>query len=216
MNYKHVYFRINTPSYYRANSGVVGFNTKEDGQLFQDTVTQLFLNDEWEIKKERNVSGGCNTITKDKQELYLHPQSISGVVAEENISHIEKLLSKASLFEFEKTDIYEDVFDITDDEYLNILKSKKSFIENDILELYKTKRSNLYVSSTSPLERIIDKYRIKRLSHYGGVYSSSNIEWQFVENIFNQLVKEQKIVTAKIKSGTGYRTKTDKERKKTA
>jgi hypothetical protein len=204
--YKEVYFRINTPSYYRSKYGV-GFESPEDGALFQKTVTDLFLNDGWAIKVERNSSGHCNTITKDKQELYLHPQSISGVVLEENIPAIENILSGNNLFKFGKTDIYEDVFDLTYEEYLNILKSKQPEIEQAILRTYATKRKNLFVTDTwTPLNNVLDKYRIKRLSHYIGVISSSDPDVQWICGLFENLVNEGKIVTAKTKHGTGYRS----------
>lgn len=204
-NYKKVYFRINTPLYYNSKYGV-GWGTLEDGELFKKTITDLFINSGWEIKKER-FNGGCNTITKDKQELYLHPQEVSGVVIVENIPAIEKLLSNGDLFKFEKTDIYEDVFDITDEEYIDILKSKQTEIEQAILKTYTTKRKNLFVTSTwTPLNNILDKYRIKRLSHYIGVYSSSNADVQWISELFESLVNEGKITTAQTKHGIGYRS----------
>ena len=205
-NYKNVYFRIHTPMYYNPKYGV-GFTTPGDADLFHKSITELFLNDGWKIKKERINISCCNTITKDKQELYLHPQSVSGVVSEENIPHIEQLLSNSSIFKFEKTDIYEDVFDITDEEYINTLKSKQNEIEQDILAVYKTKRKNLYITDTwTPLNKVLDKYRIKRLSNYLGVISSSNIDVQYITELFENLVKQNKIVTAKTKYGLGYRT----------
>lgn len=205
-NYKNVYFRIHTPMYYNPKYGV-GFTTPGDADLFHKSITELFLNDGWEIKKERINISCCNTMTKDKQELYLHPQSVSGVVLEENIPHIEQLLSNSSIFKFEKTDIYEDVFDITDEEYINTLKSKQNEIEQDILAVYKTKRKNLYITDTwTPLNKVLDKYRIKRLSNYSGVISSSNIDAQYITELFENLVKQNKIVTANTKHGIGYRT----------
>ena len=208
--FKRVYFRINTPSYYKAKYGV-GFENNQDRDIFHDTIKDLFLNDGWEFKKEK-INGGCATVIKDKQELYLHPQEVTGVVITDNIPYIENLLNNNKVFKFEKTDIYEDVFDITDEEYLNLLESKKQDIEQDIRELFKTKRSNLYITGTFALERIVDKYRIKRLSHHVGVYSNSNIDWVFIEDIFSQLVLNQQIITAKTKNGTGYRTMTEKEK----
>ena len=204
--YKKVYFRIRTPMYYNPKHGV-GFITPGDADLFHKSITELFLNDGWKIKKERINSGYCNTIIKDKQELYLHPQSVSGVVVEENIPYIEQLLSSSNIFKFEKTDIYEDVFDITDEEYINILKSKQNEIEQDILAVYKTKRKNLYITDTwTPLNKVLDKYRIKRLSNYSGVISSSNIDVRYITEVFENLVKQNKIVTANTKHGIGYRT----------
>lgn len=204
--YKKVYFRIRTPMYYNPKHGV-GFIAPGDADLFHKSITELFLNDGWKIKKERINSGYCNTIIKDKQELYLHPQSVSGVVVEENIPYIEQLLSSSNIFKFEKTDIYEDVFDITDEEYINILKSKQNEIEQDILAVYKTKRKNLYITDTwTPLNKVLDKYRIKRLSNYSGVISSSNIDVRYITEVFENLVKQNKIVTANTKRGIGYRT----------
>lgn len=213
-NYKKVYFRINTVTCHDPKHGV-DFEDQQKFELFHTTIKNIFLNDGWEVKK-RKYASDCTTVIKDKQELYLHPQEITGVVAEDNISYIENLLSNNEVFSFRKTDIYEDVFDITDEQYLIILQSKKKEIESDILEVYKTKRSNLYIISDSSLRKVIDKYRIKRLSHYVGVYSSNNIEWKFIEDIFDSLVDKQKIITAKTKNGTGYRTIKEKEKKKTA
>jgi len=204
-NYKKVYFRIHTPMYYNPKYGL-GFSTPEDATLFDKTITELFLNDGWTIK-EKKFKDSCNRVVKDKQELYLHPQSISGVVLEENIPHIEQLLSNSSIFKFEKTDIYEDVFDITDEEYINILKSKQNEIEQNILAVYKTKRKNLYITDTwTPLIKVLDRYRIKRLSNYSGVISSSNIDVKYITELFENLIKQNKIVTAKTKYGLGYRT----------
>ena len=116
-------------------------------------------------------------------------------------------MSSSNIFKFEKTDIYEDVFDITDEEYINILKSKQNEIEQDILAVYKTKRKNLYITDTwTPLNKVLDKYRIKRLSNYSGVISSSNIDVRYITEVFENLVKQNKIVTANTKHGIGYRT----------
>lgn len=204
-NYKRVYFRICTPMYYNPKYGL-GFSTPEDAMLFDKTIAELFLNDGWAVK-EKKFKDSCNRVVKNKQELYLHPQSVSGVVLEENIPHIEQLLSNSNIFKFEKTDIYEDVFDITDEEYINILKSKQNEIEQDILAVYKTKRKNLYITDTwTPLNKVLDKYRIKRLSNYSGVISSSNIDVRYITEVFENLVKQNKIVIANTKHGKGYRT----------
>jgi hypothetical protein len=214
MCYKNVYFRINTPSYYRNNKCGVGFENQQSGEQFHNEVLNVFLNDGWELKREHSCSGGCSRVTKDKQELYLHPQEFSGVIFDENIPYIEQLISNSEMFKWSNTDIYEEVFDITDEEYLNILKSKRQYIEQDILEAFKTKRSNLYITSSwSCVNNVLDKYRIKRLSHYIGVISSDNLDVKYFLEVFQELVDKGLIVTAQTKSGTGYRTKTSKEKK---
>ena len=105
--FKRAYFRINTPSYYKNKYGV-GFENQESRDCFENYVTELFLNDGWELK-DKGTSSGCAEVTKDKQELYLHPQSFSGVILEENIKHIEELLSNNDLFEFKRTDSFSPV-----------------------------------------------------------------------------------------------------------
>lgn len=203
--YKRVYFRINTPSYYNSSYGV-GFGNENDRDLFHQTITELFLSDGWSIKEKR-FSGGCSTVQKDKQELYLHPQSISGVVSEVNILDIEDLLMSSNLFEFTKTDTYEDVYDITNDEYIEILESKKEDITNNILTAFKTKRRNLFITcSYSVLDKVLDKYRIKRLSHFIGVRTSSDIDVIWISNLFENLINEGKIITSPTRNGTGYRS----------
>lgn len=213
-NYKRVYFRISTPSYYKNKYGV-GFENQEAGELFQNTATEIFLKDGWKIKETRwKSTGSCNRMIKDNQELYLHPQSFSGVVAEDNIEYIENLLNNNNLFKHRNTDIYGDVFDLPDDEYIKVLESKQEEIEKDILEAFKTKRRNLYhVSTGSILMKILDKYSIKRLSHYTGVQSSSDIDYKFVCDVFNRLSETKKMVTADCKHGTGYRTINKTEQK---
>jgi len=203
-NYKKVYFRINTPSYYKNKYGV-GFESNEDGEIFQKSITELFLNDGWEIKKER-FNGGCNSVMKDKQELYLHPQSISGAVLEEDISKIENVLSNNGLFKFEKTDIYESLFDMTDEEYLEMLKSMSKEIKNSILKFFKTKKSNLYVIDTwGALQTVLNNYSVKRITKMFG-RSSSDLDYIFISEIFENLVNEGKIITAQCQSGKGYKT----------
>lgn len=213
-NYKNVYFRIETPVYYKSGYGV-GYESQEDKELFRETIKNIFISDNWEIKTEK-YNHGCDSVIKDKQELYLHPQEITGVVLEENISYIENLLSNNEVFSFRKTDIYDSIFDITDEEYLIILTEKKSEIENDLLEIYKTKRSNLYITDSSPISRVMNKYRIKRLSHYKGGTSYDAIDWKYVDNLFEKLVSENKILSAKTKHGEGYRTNKELLKKKSA
>jgi hypothetical protein len=202
--YYRVYFRINTPSYYKNKYGV-GFENQEDRKIFSDAVMNTFINAGW-IVKEKAYSGSCCTVIKDKQELYLHPQSFSGIVKDENITSIEQLISNNDLFKFEKTDIYDEVYDLSDREYLDILKSKRTNIENEILKTFTTIRRNLFVVDTwRPLQNVLGKFRLKRLLHYEGVYSSDNVDYIYIESVFNDLVNSKKITTANTKHGKGYR-----------
>jgi hypothetical protein len=129
------------------------------------------------------------------------------VIAEENIQYIENLLSNSEIFKFERTDIYEDIFDLTDEEYLSMLNEKTKEMRNNILKTFKTKRSNLYITQTwTPLQNVLNTFKVKRISKiYGN--SSNDIDYLFISEIFDNLVNEGKIATAQCQSGTGYRTK---------
>ena len=211
--FKKVYFRINTPSYYKNKHGV-GFENQESGDQFKEQITKLFLNDGWKIEdKKYSTSNSCNTVIKDKQSLYLHPQSLSGVILEKNILYIENLLSNSDLFKFERVDIYEDIYDLSDNDYLELLKSNQSEIEKEILEAYKTKRKNLYITDTwNPLQNILKNYKVERLKKYMGI-SSSDIDYKFMNELFESLAIQNKIVSAECKNGLGYRTINKAEQK---
>ena len=208
--FKKVHFRIITPSYY--NKAGVGFQDKSDRIKFEESALKLFLDNGWKPKKGR-FSGSSDRVTKDKQELYLHPQSFSGVVLEENIKNIETISKECELFKFKNTDVYDDVFDMTDQEYLNLLESKKSEIEKDILEKYKTKRRNLYITDlNTPIMKVLDKYSIKRIKKYLGM-TSDDVDYVFMTDVFKKLVNEGKIVSENCRNGMGYRTINKTEQK---
>ena len=211
--FKNVHFRVETPSYYNSKYGV-GFD-QEDREKFNAEVLNLFLNDGWQLKEEKYKSiWGCNRVIKDKQELYLHPQDFSGVVKVENIPYIEQLINSSTMFKLRCIDAYEEVFDITDEEYMNILKSKEKDIKQDLLETFKTKRSNLFIVDTwTAISRVLNKYKIKRLKSYIGVTSSDNADVQYFEELFKELISQGEIVTMGTKHGKGYRTRKDKELK---
>lgn len=204
--YKQVYFRINTPSYYSRNG--VGFQTPEAGERFHRLALNLFLTAGWQLegKEVRPGSGHCNRVHKDKQRLYLHPQSFSGIVDEGQIGDIESILRNNDVFVFTNTDVYDEIFDLSDEEYIGVLESKRAEIEKDLLTAFKTKRRNLFVTSCwSKIDNVLGKHRIKRLD-YSGVYTSDDLDSEFINRLFRGLLENKKIVTADTRNGMGYRT----------
>lgn len=204
--YKQVYFRINTPSYY--HKGGVGFPTPEDSAKFQRSTLDIFLAAGWQVegKEVKPGSGRCNEVCKDKQKLYLHPQQISGIVDESQIKDIENILKGSDVFTLAKTDVYEEVFDLSDEEYLGVLESKREEIKKDLLVAFQTKRRNLFITSCGfAIDKVLAKHRVKRLD-YSGVYTSGDIDYEFVNRLFQGLLESKKIVTATTRNGLGYRT----------
>lgn len=200
MNYRNVHFRLD--SGYEWGRGL----DKELSEKFHDEINTLFKEAGWEIK-EPEFSSACPEAFKGKNRLYLHPMDASGEVQEDMIPEVEKILSKGTTFKFRNTDVYETLLDMSDDEYQQYLESKRSYIEADILALFKTKRKNLFVTNTSAvIQKVKEKYRIQRIQEHIG-RSSDNLEWRYVDKVFRDMVKQGRFDTAETKSGIGYRTK---------
>lgn len=79
MAYRKVYFRIRTNCY---NSG---WSSDADRAVFKEESRRLFQDLGWAVTLGSN--GSCDTVAKDRQDLYLHPSSFSGVLEEAIIHH---------------------------------------------------------------------------------------------------------------------------------
>lgn len=91
--------------------------------------------------------------------------------------------------------------------YLVYLEGKREEITEDILSNSKTKRRNLYLTNGFGFcNNVAAKYKLKQLSE-----DNDNLASFYVSQVFNELIEQQKIVTAKTKSGTGFRTATIKD-----
>ena len=96
---------------------------------------------------------------------------------------------------------------MSDKDYQAYLETQKDAIIKDLLDGFETKRKNLFITMPyAIIERVKEKYRIERVTDYL-CRSSNDIEWVFVQNIFDELVSKNRFDTAKTKSGVGYRTK---------
>ena len=196
MIYRNVYFRLNS-----------GYMTEhENTKAFFEDITKLFVSAGWEVEKEK-YSCSCPTVRKDKNRLYLHPQSASGAISEDDIHDVENILSYGTTFKYLKTDIYEVLRDMTDEEYRQFLDNRKENIKADLLEAFTTKRKNLFVTDTcAVVMKVKETYHIPRLSTRLG-RSSSDIEWGYVGDVLQELIDAGAFETAETKYGTGFRTK---------
>ena len=78
MAYRMVYLRI------RCNGNDPSASGSTDLTTFKEESRRLFQEMGWTVHEGRG--GVCDTVTKDRQDLYLHPSSFSGVLEEANIS----------------------------------------------------------------------------------------------------------------------------------
>ena len=100
MAYRKVYLRIHTQGY------STGWSSDADRSAFKEESRQLFQELGWTIKLGHN--GGCDVVTKDRQDLYLHPTSFSGVIKEDSIQPLQEQMLAAQTFHYEGVDRYEE------------------------------------------------------------------------------------------------------------
>lgn len=200
MAYRKVYFRIRTEGY------ASGWSSDADKAAFKEESRRLFQELGWALTLGRN--GGCDTVAKDRQDLYLHPNSFSGVLDEDNVQPLREQLSKAHAFRCYHADLYEEYQDLDDEGYRAELEARRDEITGYILEKCRTKRSNLYV--VAPVaEYAAEKFEVRRLCDKD---RHNKIGHQFVSELMDELLQKGWLVSAKTSQGEGIRTATDKER----
>ncbi len=200
MAYRKVYFRIRTDCY---NSG---WSSDADRAAFKKESRRLFQELGWAVTLGSN--GGCDTVAKDQQDLYLHPSSFSGVLEEANIQPLQEQLSKAKTFRCYHVDCYEEYRDISDEAYRAELEAKRGEITGYILEKCRTKRSDLYIVAPIALH-VAEHFEIRRLCDKDGRNKIGN---QFVAELMDELLQKGWLVAGKTSHGEGIRTATNKER----
>lgn len=200
MGYRQVYFRIK--SSYAASGGWADDHAAEQ---FRGETRSLFGEAGWTLYPGGN--GVCDTVTKGKQDLYLHPMNFSGVIQEESIPELEALMRGAHSFQCYATDRYEEYLDMSDSEYLEYLESRREEIVSSLLDECRTPRCNLF--KAGPIaETIATRFSLHRLCDKQNTNSHAN---RFVSEVMEQLVAEGRLVTAHTRQGEGVRTATAKE-----
>lgn len=137
MGYRQVYFRIK--SGYEAYGG---WSEDHAAEQLRNETRSLFQEVGWTLYPRGN--GVCDTVSKGKQELYLHPMNFSGVIQEESIPELENLIRGAHSFQCYATDRYEEYLDMSAGKYLEFLESKREEIVSMLLDMCRTKWRNLF------------------------------------------------------------------------
>lgn len=130
-----------------------------------------------------------------------------GSLGVDEIPAIQELLKNAKTFHCYGYDCYERYWELTDEEYLARLESKREEIMQAILERCRTKRKNLYITGPVVLN-VAQNFSVHRLCDKEGNHDLAN---RFVEELVGQLIQDGLLVTAKTRNGPGIRTATDAE-----
>ncbi len=147
-------------------------------------------------------------MTKDRQDLYLHPSSFSGVIDEANIEALQEHLVQARTFHCYHVDHYEEYQNLSDEAYRAELEAKRDEITGYILEKCRTKRSNLYIVDPVAIH-VAEHFEVCRLCDKDRHNKIGN---QFVAELMDKLLQKGWLVAGKTSHGDGIRTATDKER----
>ena len=203
MSYRKVYFRIQTHTYGYGS----GWSSEADKAAFDNECRSLFQQLGWTLHPGSN--GGCDTVTKDRQDLYLHPFNFSGVMDEANIRPLQEQLSKGKTFQCYAVDCYEEYADLSNEEYRAVLEAKREEITAFILERCRTKRTNLYITGPAA-PRFAEHFEICRLCDRERHNAVGNL---FMSELIDQLLQEGRLVSAETTHGAGIRTATARELK---
>ena len=201
MAYRKVYFRIQIHTYGYGS----GWSSEADKAAFDSECRDLFQQLGWTLHPGSN--GVCDTVTKDRQDLYLHPFNFSGVMDEVNIQPLQEQLSKGKTFQCYAVDCYEEYADLSDEEYRAALEAKREEITAFILEQCRTKRTNLYITAPVALH-FAEHFEICRLCDRERHNAVGN---RFMTELIDQLLKEGRLVSAETTHGAGIRTATARE-----
>lgn len=201
VHYHHVYFRLDAG--YKWGEGMDPVKTEK----FFDDIVKLFVDDGWAVKEAR-YSSSCPTVEYGKSSLYLHPMDASGAIEDNLVNHISELLTKGKTFSLNSVDVYEEIFDVSDNDYYDYLDTNSFEIMDELKKEFTTTRKNLYISYPSfIIEKVKEKYHIPRLNGNFLGRSSSDIEWKFVADLFKQMVEYGEFIIVEKNGVKYYRTK---------
>ena len=201
MPYQEMYFYFDSD--YKHGRG---YSSPEAKEAFRGEINRLFEEAGWEIRPGGG-SGSCDSAVKGKQDLYLHPMMISGVMLKEETGAVEQILQNGTTFRLREIRGFDEYQDMEDGDYRAYLESKHDEIAAAILERYRTKRRNLYVTGYTA-STIAGRFEIKRVQ---SAHKSGDMAELYVDQLIHELIESGKLVTAETKHGTGIRTATASE-----
>ena len=195
--YVDAHFRINTPAYQPPNYCF----SEEDRQRFNEETAELFAEMGW-TPENSGLSGGCMTYRKGKSSLYLHPQDFSGAVRKTEVKAITEALRRHRTFALECVDLYETLYDMTDEAYYAYLDTQIERIRAEILKSSVTTRRNKYYRDYDIANHVAAKVRLNRVGEDDGKHIGAGKTAQHIMGVIEQLIVEGRLVTEKSRNGS--------------
>ena len=183
--------------YFRLESGYVwggdhpGMSEEKEDAFFAE-IRQLFTGAGYELKSNEYTE--CPDIVKEYTDLYCHPMDISGYCEESRIPEIEAILAKGTTFSHRCTDTYGQVYPYNREQEIEYYRQTyRDHIENSLLSLFTTKRSNLYKCKKEIIERIANQNRINTVKHTIGISYGDPCE-TYVKEVYKELVDKNVLI----------------------
>ena len=184
--YSNVYFRINTPSYDIVNGGW----ESDERKTVSKEIDKLFTNLGWKRDKP-GFNGVCATYIKGKSHLYMHPQDYSGEVLKNEIKSIAEAIEKAKTFSLRWVELYDTVYDITDEEYEEYLKSKEKEIRKSLFETCVTTRKTKYFYAFDVCRSLANQFRLRRIGLNDGRNYGSGQTIEHIMKVIDDMAIEK-------------------------
>lgn len=205
--YVKVYFRIDVYSYHFQN----GFITEADREAFYAEANSILEsfgimeNTGFEVERMENKCAY----------LYVHPQNISGVIKKNDVKKVAEAISEMITASIRWVDLYNTVYDISDDEYEKYLSGKHSEIRKYLFDIAVTTRTNKFYNTFDVARRIADKIRLYRLGINDGRNYGNGQTIEYILKVIDEMIEEGYLKSFVNDDGKYIRSLNKTERKET-
>lgn len=187
--YAKVHFRIRANGYDYPEYHF----SKEDGDAFDKEVAEVFTALGWSC--EESYNGRCSTWFNGKSHLYLHPQEFSGEVLKNEIKTVAEAVAKGITFKLTGVDVYKTVYDITDEEYEEILSCKDKEISEALLIKCKTTRTYNYYDAWNIATILAGRFRVARIGNSDGENGGIGQTAKHILTIIEKMAQNGQLIT---------------------
>lgn len=207
--YSNVYFRIEVAKYQYPSFSF----TKKDNKAFYTEVRNALEPLGWHTEKN-SEEWGCTYIINGKSTLYLHPQNFSGEVLKNDIKAIAEALQKHNTFYLRWVDLYDTVYDISDNEYEEYLNGKDVEIRKALFENCGTTRTNKFYYAFDVCRNLANRFRLRRIGLNDGRNSGTGQTVKHIQKIMDDMIIEGLLIGMEKNGNKLVRTPNKTEQKR--
>lgn len=207
--YSNVYFRIEAAGY---QYPLFSF-TEEDRNAFYTEVRNALEPLGWHLEKDTD-EWNCTYIVNGKSRLYLHPQDFSGEVLKNDIKTIAEALEKHNTFYLRWVDLYDTVYDISDEAYEEYLNGKDKEIRQTLFDNFGTTRTNKFYHTFDVCRSIADKIRLRRIGLNDSRNYGTGQTIEHIGKIIDEMIAEGLLIGAENNGNKLVRSLNKTEQKK--